>query len=103
MLCYVMLFAILETRGELEPKCVPQLFLGSLLRTRWSAIGQIFSTSLVTVPEVFAKVNSSQFPSRFLSGAIKVIWASPRFGHPHSQTLVIWAPPVTLTQIAKVI
>ena len=23
-------FATLETRGELEPKCVPQLFLGSL-------------------------------------------------------------------------
>ena len=35
------LFTILEKRGELEPKCVPQLFLGSLLRTRWSAIGQI--------------------------------------------------------------
>ena len=35
------LFAILETRGELEPKCVPQLFLSSLLITRWSAIGQI--------------------------------------------------------------
>ena len=35
------LFAILETRGELELKCVPQLFLGSLLRTRLSVIGQI--------------------------------------------------------------
>ena len=51
-----MLFATLETRRELEPKCVPQLFLGSLLETRQSAIGH-FPPSLVTVPEVFAKVN----------------------------------------------
>ena len=38
---------------------------------------------------------------------VTVIWASPRFGHPHSQTLVIWAYPVTLTltrtKVAKVI
>ena len=32
-------FAVSETRRELKPKCVPQLFLGSLLRTRRSAIG----------------------------------------------------------------
>ena len=32
-----------ETRRELEQKCVPQLFLGSLLGTRQSAIGKIFS------------------------------------------------------------
>ena len=37
-----MLFATLETRRELEPKCVPQLFLGSLLETRQSAIGHFF-------------------------------------------------------------
>ena len=42
---------------ELEPKRFPQLFLGLLLGTHWSAIGH----SLVTVPEVFAKVNSVQF------------------------------------------
>ena len=36
-------FAILETIRELEPKCFPQLFLGSWLGTRRSAIGQIFS------------------------------------------------------------
>ena len=46
----------------MEPKCIPQLFLGWLLGTRWSAIGQFFSLSLVTVPEVFAKENSAQFP-----------------------------------------
>ena len=44
-------FATLETRRELETKCVPQLFLGSIL-------------SLVTVPEVSAKVNSIQIPSK---------------------------------------
>ena len=30
-----------------------------------------------------------------------MIWASPRFGHPHSQNLVIWASPVTLTLTQK--
>ena len=45
---------MLETRTELEPKCIPQLFLGSLLETRWSAIG-LFSPSLVAVPEAFAE------------------------------------------------
>ena len=41
------------------------------------------------------------------ANGVTVIWASPRFGYPHSQTLVIWISPValtlTLTQIAKVI
>ena len=31
--------------------------------TCWSAIGQLFSLSLVTVPEVLVKVNSPQFLS----------------------------------------
>ena len=39
--------------------------VASLLRTHQSAIGQLFSLCLVTVPEVFAKVNSVQCPSRF--------------------------------------
>ena len=52
---------------ELEPKCVAQLFLGLFWRMRWSAIGQFFPLSLVTIPEVSAKVNSAQFPSRFES------------------------------------
>ena len=56
-------FATLER--ALEPKCVPQLFLGSLLWTRWSSVSHFFYLSLVTIPEVFAKVNSTQFPSRF--------------------------------------
>ena len=33
------LFATLETSRELEPKCVPRVFLGSLLGTWQSAIG----------------------------------------------------------------
>ena len=39
------------------------------------------------------------------ANGVTVIWASPRFRYPHSQTLVIWVSPValTLTQIAKVI
>ena len=41
-------------RGELEPKFFQHLFLGRY----W------FFLSLVAFPEVFAKVNSAQFPSR---------------------------------------
>ena len=50
-------------RKELEPKCVPQLCLGSLLVRRQSAIGQFFSLSQVTIP----KVNLAQFTSHFIS------------------------------------
>ena len=35
-------FATLETKRELEPKCVLQLFPGLLLGMRRSAIGQFF-------------------------------------------------------------
>ena len=34
--------SLLETRRKIEPKCVPQVFLGTLLGTRLSAIGQFF-------------------------------------------------------------
>ena len=54
-------------RGELGPKYIPQLLLGSLLGAHWSAIGQFFPLSQVRVPEVFAEVYSVQFPSRFNS------------------------------------
>ena len=37
-------FATLETRRGLEPKCILQVVLGSLLGTRWSAIGLLFPT-----------------------------------------------------------
>ena len=36
-------------RKELEPKCVPQLCLGSLLGTSQSAVSQVFSLSQVTI------------------------------------------------------
>lgn len=50
--------AFRDFRNEmgLEPKCFPQLFVGSLFGTRRSAIGQFF---------FFAKANSAQVPSRF--------------------------------------
>ena len=56
-------YSTLETRRELRPKCIQQLFVESLLETRQSAIGQFFPLSLVTVPEVFEKVNFVQFVS----------------------------------------
>ena len=62
-------FITLETRRVLEPKCVPQLFLG------WKAAVSywpIFSPSPVTVPSVFAKVHSAQVHSRFYSDEWKL-------------------------------
>ena len=55
-----------QARRELEPKCVPQWFLGScsLRSCHWP----IFPLSLNTVSKAFARVNSSQFLSRFKSG-----------------------------------
>ena len=50
-------FATLETKRELRPKHVPQLFLRSSPVTCRSAIGQF-----LTVPEVFSKVNSARCP-----------------------------------------
>ena len=50
-------FATLQTSRELESKRFLQLFVGLLLGRHRSAIGH----SLVTVPEIFAKVNSVQF------------------------------------------
>ena len=50
-------FATLETKRELRPKHVPQLFLRSSPVTYRSAIGQF-----LTVPEVFSKVNSARCP-----------------------------------------
>ena len=58
----VLQLATLEGRKELEPNCVPHLFLRRLLGT--SRL-RLFSLSLVTVPEVFSKLNSAQTPSRF--------------------------------------
>ena len=50
-------------RGLLAPKCVPQLFLGLLMARAASAdqlLANFLLLSLVTAPEVFAKVNSTQ-------------------------------------------
>lgn len=46
-----------RTRAEIHP----QVFLGLLVWKSRSAIGQFFSLSLVTVPEVLTRVKSSQF------------------------------------------
>ena len=48
--------ATLEGRKELEPNCVAHLFLGRVLGTSRLVIGQFFSLSLITVPEVFSKL-----------------------------------------------
>ena len=59
-------FATSEVRRELEPKCIPQFFLGSLLEMWQWAAGQFSSLSAITVPQVFVKVYSVQFSFSFL-------------------------------------
>ena len=56
-------FATWKTRRELEPKCVRQKLLGSLLGTRRSAIGRPSN-----IPRSLCESKSTQFLSRFLSG-----------------------------------
>ena len=55
----------LRNEEETGTSSLLQRPLGWLLGTRYSSIGQFFPLSPVTVLEVFAKVNSAQFPSRF--------------------------------------
>ena len=55
----------LETRRELEHKCILQFIVSGIISgdaplSYWP----IFSSSLATVPEAFAKVNLAQFPSQ---------------------------------------
>ena len=69
----------------MEPKCVAQLLLGSLLGTHWSAIGYFFPLYLVTVPDVFAKVTRASFPlpkwqmtvqvCNFVNSFILILWS----------------------------
>ena len=48
------IIATLEIRKELEPKCVPQLFLESLPKTRQNNI--LFGVlSIVTAPEILTR------------------------------------------------
>lgn len=62
-----------------------QLFLGWLY---WECLGH--ELALVTVLEIFAKVNSTQSPSGFYSGA--VLWTSPKCGSfsPRSRYIVLF-------------
>ena len=46
----------------MRPAIVPGIVTGDAPLSYWL---NFFPLSLVTVPEVFAKVNSTQFPSRF--------------------------------------
>ena len=48
-------------------------FWDSIMGTRRSAIGQYFSLSLVTTPEVFAKVKFAQCPSQFYNGDLRTL------------------------------
>ena len=65
----VVLFAFLETRREFywRRNLTRDCFWDCYWPSRRSAIGQSFSLSLVTIPELFAKVNSAEFPCSFVS------------------------------------
>ena len=54
----------MENGAEMNPAGVSGIITGETP----SAIGQFFPLSQGTAPEVFAKVNSTQFPFFFLSG-----------------------------------
>ena len=54
-------FSSLEARRELEPKCIPQVFLGSLLRTRRSVIRQIFPSPWKQSQKSLQKLTRSSF------------------------------------------
>ena len=59
-------------KRELEPKCIPQWFLGTLLHgRRQSVVGHFFPLFLETVPEAFAKLTRSSF----LLGSKVAKWA----------------------------
>ena len=55
-----------ETVAQMCPAML--LFAESLLGMHWSAFDQFVFTVTSNSPEVFVKVNSSQFSSHFLSG-----------------------------------
>lgn len=66
-ICAYVQFSTIETRGELEPKCILQLFLGLLLGMLLSAIGQyFFPAPSNSEPEQLGEVNSAQFFFLFL-------------------------------------
>ena len=48
-------------------------FWDSLMGTRLSAIGQCFSLSLITAPEIFAKVKFAHCPSQFYNGELRTL------------------------------
>ena len=64
------------TGAEMRPAIVSGIVPDNALVSYWS----IFSLSLVTVPEVFVKVNSAQSPSCFLSGELAMLRLYVRLG-----------------------
>ena len=51
---------------ELEPKCIPQSFLGTILHgRRLTVIGHFFFPVSSNSPRGLCEVNSVQLPSRF--------------------------------------
>ena len=64
------------TGAEMRPAIVSGIVPDNALVSYWS----IFSLSLVTVPEVFVKVNSVQSPSCFLSGKLAMLRLYVRLG-----------------------
>ena len=61
---YVILWLVGHEKGtgtEMRPAIVSGIVIGDALISYWLIF---FPLSQITVPEVFAKVNSAQFPSR---------------------------------------
>ena len=56
------------------PTIVPGIFTGHAQVNAQVSYCSLFSWSLVTIPEVFAKVDSAQVTPRLLSGEFRIIY-----------------------------
>ena len=86
------------------PAIVSGMVTGDALVRYWSIISFVPSHTLRSLGKKLTRAGPLSFLKwRMRDTAVTVIWASPRFGHHHSQTQVILASPVTLTltQITK--
>ena len=64
LFCNRMVFATLKLRREMGPKFFCKCFWDRSRGRAGRVLASFFSMSLVTIPDVFAKVNSAQFLSR---------------------------------------
>ena len=65
LIYYAQPYATLEARKKLEPKCVPQVFVGSLLGARRFAVGMVTGSVPSDSPRSLGESQPGPVPSRF--------------------------------------